>query len=277
MLKKAYVEITNACNLSCNFCHGTKRERKYMSVPEFEKAVSSLRGRAEYLYLHVMGEPLLHPQLDKMLAIAANNGFKVILTTNGTLLHKKAPILFMAENLHKVSISLHCYEANILGISIDEYLARCFEFCSRAAENGIIAVMRLWNIGGQDTLNQTVLQAMHSYFPGKWKEIYSGYKLEDKIFLEWGNKFDWPDINAEYIGETHSCYGLKDHIGILSDGTVVPCCLDADGAIPLGNIFETPLDEILSSPRAEKLKKSFEEKNVCEELCRHCGYATRFR
>ncbi len=277
MLKKAYVEITNLCNLNCSFCHGTTRERKYMSVPEFEKTASSLRGRAEYLYLHVMGEPLLHPHLDEILAIASNNGFKIILTTNGTLLHKKAPILLKAENLHKVSISLHCYEANNLGISIDEYLSQCFEFCYRAAENGIIAVMRLWNIGGKDTLNQTVLQSMHSYFSGKWKEIYSGYKLEDKIFLEWGDKFDWPDINAEYIGEKHSCYGLRDHIGVLSDGTVVPCCLDADGGMPLGNIFETPLDEILSSPRAEKLKRSFEEKNVCEELCRRCGYAARYK
>ncbi len=273
MPNKAFFEITNACNLSCSFCHGTKREIKHLSSSEFEAGAKQLRSFADYLYFHLMGEPLLHPSLEKFLNIAGELGFKVILTTNGTLLDKKKDILLSAKALHKVSISLHSYEANDIGISADEYLKSCFEFCREAADNGIIAVMRLWNEGGENNLNQKILEDMHSYFTGEWKEIYSGYKLRNKIFLEWGQKFDWPDVDAEYAGDTHSCYGLRDQIGVLSDGTVVPCCLDAEGAINLGNIFDTPLDEILNSPRARALKESFEKRKITEELCKHCGYA----
>ena len=273
MPNKAFFEITNACNLKCSFCHGTKRKIKYLSLEEFNRGAEQLRGFADYLYFHLMGEPLLHPMLGTFFHIAHELGFKVILTTNGTLLDKKKDILLSARALHKVSISLHCYEANNIGMSIDEYLKSCFDFCREAAEADIIAVMRLWNEGGENSLNEKILDAMHSYFPDEWKEIYSGYKLCDKVFLEWGQKFDWPDIETEYAGDSHSCYGLRDQIGVLSDGTVVPCCLDAEGVINLGNIFETPLNEILNSPRAKVLKESFEKRKITEELCCRCGYA----
>ncbi len=273
MPNKAFFEITNACNLKCSFCHGTKRPIKYLTTEEFRCGAKALRGFADYLYFHLMGEPLLHPLLGDFFDIANELGFKVILTTNGTLLDKKKDILLSAKALHKISISLHCYEANDIGISIDEYLKSCFDFCRESADRGIISVMRLWNEGGKDSLNQKILDEMHSYFSCEWKEIYSGYKLCDKVFLEWGQKFDWPDVDAEYAGDTHSCYGLRDQIGVLSDGSVVPCCLDAEGRINLGNIFETDLDEILNSPRAKSLIESFEKRKITEVLCKHCGYA----
>lgn len=272
---KAFLEITNACNLSCGFCHGTHRAVRFMSKDEFTVAAEKLRGFADYLYFHVMGEPLLHPELGEFLNIAHDLGHRVILTTNGTLLSSRADTLLSAKSLHKVSISCHCYEVNAIGITLEEYLADVFDFCRRAADVGIIAVMRLWNLGGENTMNDRILESMHVAFPGEWKEIYSGYKLCDKVFLEWGERFDWPDVDAEYVGESHSCYGLRDQIGVLSDGTVVPCCLDADGGVPLGNLFGSDLDEILSSPRATALRRSFETGRVSEELCKRCGYAAR--
>lgn len=274
MPKKAFLEITNACNLSCGFCHGTKRPTRFISEEEFTLAAQKLAGCTEYLYFHVMGEPLLHPLIGDFLDIAGKLGHKIILTTNGTLLPRKAETLLEASALYKVSISCHCYEVNTLGISLEEYLSDVFDFCRRAAERGIIAVMRLWNLGGASELNERILSLMHDAFAGDWRELYSGYKIADKIFLEWGEKFDWPDENADYIDGAHSCYGLRDQIGILSDGTVVPCCLDADGVIRLGNIFDDELDEILSSSRAVSLKRSFETGKVTEKLCCRCGYAS---
>ncbi len=273
MPNKAFLEITNACNLSCSFCHGTKRPIRFISRDEFVRAATELRTFADYLYFHLMGEPLLHPELEAFFEVADSLGFKVILTTNGTLLPKKANALLSAPVLHKVSISLHAYEANIMNISIDEYLTGCFEFCRRAAEAGKIAVMRLWNAGGEETRNFEILEKMRDFFGGEWKEIYSGYKIADKIFLEWGEKFDWPDVEAEVASVSHSCYGLRDQVGVLSDGTVVPCCLDAEGAIALGNIFDKTLAEILESDRAKTLKRSFETKKITEKLCQRCGYA----
>jgi len=272
---KAYLEITNVCNLACDFCHGTGRAARFMSVEEFALAAGRLRGFAEYLYFHLMGEPLLHPRLGEFLGIAADMGFRVILTTNGTLLPRCGPVLLAARGLHKVSISLHCYEANALALSVEDYLAGCFAFCRAAAERGIIAVMRLWNIGGEDTLNETILAAMHDAFPGEWKAIYSGYRLAERVFLEWGEKFNWPDIGAADLGGGHGCRGLLDQVGVLCDGTVVPCCLDADGAVPLGNLFAEELEDILASPRAAALRRELAARDVREPLCRRCGFAAR--
>ncbi len=277
MPNKIFFEITNVCNLNCSFCHGTKRKKRFVTKEELAFALPRLKGFGEYLYFHLMGEPLLHPDLDAFFNIAAENSFKVILTTNGTLLKDKENILLSAPALHKVSISLHSFEANESGFPIDEYLESAFDFCEKAAEKGIISVMRLWNIGGKEEKNEYILRRMHSRFPEEWKEIYSGYKIKEKVFLEWGEKFDWPDINGEDLSSDHSCYGLRDQIGVLCDGTVVPCCLDAEGDIALGNIYTQSLEEILASPRAVDLKKSFEQRQIREELCKKCGYAAKNR
>ena len=271
MPNKAFLEITNVCNLACSFCHGTKREPHFMTVDEFKKASSEIRPFADYLYFHLMGEPLLHPDIGTFLDIAGDLGFKVILTTNGTLLSSVADILLSSPALFKVSISLHSYEANKVCESLDSYLSDCFDFCKKASKKGIISVLRL------ESLNNEIIAKMHSAFDGgttkEWQEIYSGYKIDEKLFLEWGDLFEWPDIDGEEYGSDHGCYGLRDQIGVLCDGTVVPCCLDADGAIDLGNIFNTPLEDILNSERAKRLRQSFIDRNVCEELCRKCGYA----
>lgn len=278
MLKKAYLEITNECNLACSFCHGTKRPVRYLSIEEFTRAATELRRVSEYIYFHLMGEPLLHPQLREFLSIAEALGFRVIITTNGTLLGEKGDILLSSPALHKVSISLHAYEANCMDMSLREYLGTCFDFCRSAADRSVISVMRLWNIGGEDKENAAILALMREYFTEEWQTVRKGYRLSDRIFLEWGERFEWPDEDAEVCGDCHSCYGLRDQIGVLSDGTVVPCCLDADGVINLGNIFNEPIEDILAKPRATALKRSFETRNIEEPLCLRCGFAaTRVR
>jgi len=277
MPNKAFLEITNACNLACDFCHGTKRPIHYLTIEEFTRAASEARRFADYLYFHLMGEPLLHPKLGEFFRIADSLGFRTIITTNGTLLDQRRDVLLAAPSLHKVSISLHSYEANHAGQTVGEYLDSCFRFCRDAADYGIIAVMRLWNIGGKDSLNDMIISRMHGFFDQSadavWVKTYSGFRIRSKVFLEWGEKFDWPDENAEEVGGGHTCRGLHDQIGILSDGTVVPCCLDADGSVNLGNIFSESIEDILSSKRAEELKKSLENRNIRERLCRRCGYA----
>ena len=273
MLKNAYLEITNVCNLSCGFCHGTKREKHFLSVEEFEILTDKLCGHVEFLYFHLMGEPLLHPQLNTFFEIAERKGFKVILTTNGSLLHKRMEELLSAKALYKVSISLHCYEVNTMGLTLEAYLEHCFAFCKEASRRGILSVLRLWNQGGEDRLNQKILAKMEESFPGTWTETRSGSRVADRTFLEWGERFEWPDPEAPEQEGSYGCYGLRDQIGIHCDGTVVPCCLDADGGIPLGNLFQQELAEILCSPRAVTLKNALRNRKPCEELCRHCGYA----
>lgn len=272
---KVYVEISNLCNLSCAFCPGTKRQKRAMTEAEFAALLPKLRPYTDFLYFHLMGEPLCHPKLGAFLELAHKQGFKVILTTNGTLLQERQGLLLGSPGLHKVNISLHAFEANDLSVSFEEHLRRCFEF-GKAAEGKVLVSYRLWNNGGADRLNTQIQEALAAYFPGNWVQERRGIRIGNRVYLEHGDKFDWPDMTACDGGENIFCYGLRDQLGILCDGTVVPCCLDHEGDIPLGNLFTQELSEILDSPRAKAIYEGFSTRKAAEPLCRRCGYARRF-
>lgn len=272
---KIYLEISNVCNLNCSFCPGTKRKKHVMTDGEFSSLLPKIRNYTDFLYFHLMGEPLLHPQLARFLELAGIHGFKVILTTNGTLLAKQKQALLDAPALHKINISLHAFEANDLSVPFSQYLEECFSF-GRAAEGKKLVVYRLWNNSGQDALNRQILDAMHAHFPADWIQERRGTRIGNRIFLEYGDKFDWPDLSAEDGGDRVFCYGLRDQLGILCDGTVVPCCLDHEGDLSLGNIHNEDLQEILEKERAKAIYEGFSGKKAVEKLCRRCGYARRF-
>lgn len=277
MLDKIYLEITNVCNLDCTFCHKTSRQKRLMSEEEFNILTDKLRGRAKFLYFHLMGEPTLHPQLPRFIEIAKQKGFLPMLTTNGSLLSRAGDSL-LCNLPYKISISLHAPEANPT-FADESYLDSCIKFAREAADSGCIVALRLWNLG-TDSDNADILARLHAEFPGDWGEVRGGssMRLSPKLFLEWGERFDWPcesapecDADADVF-----CYGLRDQIGVLCDGTVVPCCLDADGALDIGNLFDRDLDDILTSPRARAIYDGFTRHRAAESLCRKCGYAKRF-
>lgn len=272
---KIYLEISNLCNLRCRFCPGTKRAPKAMTVEEFSALMPKLRPWADYLYFHLMGEPLGHRELAAFLRIAGDAGFKVIITTNGTLLRKRQELLLASPGLHKVNISLHAFEANDLRMPFEEYLQGCFAF-GKAAEGKKLVTYRLWNSGGEDEKNGQILNMLEQYFPKPWAEARRGTRIGQRVYLEHGDKFDWPDLTAPEGDAPVFCYGLRDQIGVLCDGTVVPCCLDHEGDIALGNLFTQEMEEILDSPRAKAIYEGFSRKTAAEELCRRCGYARRF-
>ena len=273
--RKVYLEISNICNLSCRFCPGTKRAKKALTTEEMNILLPKIRPYTDYLYFHLMGEPLLHKNLERFLALAGSHGFKVILTTNGTLLKKQQQMLLASPALHKINISLHAFEANDLAVPFSQYLADCFAFGSVAAGKKLV-VYRLWNNGGEDTQNQEILDTMHSHFPDEWVQERHGIRIADRTYLEYGDKFDWPDLSATEGDRKVFCYGLRDQLGVLCDGTVVPCCLDHDGDLALGNLLTQEMDEILASPRAKAIYDGFSNREAAEELCRKCGYARRF-
>ena len=273
---KIYLEISNYCNLSCAFCPGTKREKRRLTVEEFTAVAKKIRPFSKFLYFHIMGEPLCHPDLEKFLEIAGDEGFKVIITTNGTLLSKLSETLLSSPALHKVNISLHAFEANDLSVPFTDYLDGCFSF-GKAAEGKKIISYRLWNSGGQDEKNDDIIDRAREFFNGQWVEERSGIRIGNKIYIEHGDKFDWPDLSEKEGSDHVFCYGLRDHIGILCDGTVVPCCLDHEGDIALGNIFDEEMEDILNKPRAKAIYDGFSNRKAVEELCRKCGYARRFK
>lgn len=271
---KVYVEITNICNMNCSFCHGTSRPPKRMNHSEFETVLNKLRPYTDYIYYHLMGEPLTHPDLEEFIKLSSNMGFKSIITTNGTLLKEKGNMLIESK-VHKVSISLHSFEKND-SMQHFEYLHHVADFAKKASSNGIIVVLRLWNNGCEEEKNGRAISFLKSEISGEWGTNSKGLRIRDKLFLEYGDRFSWPDKDAATKNESVFCYGLKDHFGILSDGTVVPCCLDSDAVINLGNIFSQNIEDILNSPRAAAMVKGFENRKATEELCKKCGYAQRF-
>ena len=206
MFSRMYLEITTCCNLSCSFCPGTKRPAAFLSPENFHTLAAKLRPYGEHLYLHVMGEPLLHPQLPQLLEICRELGFRATLTTNGTLLPKKQEALLAAPALRKVSVSLHSFEANEAG-DFSAYLTGCTAFAHAAQKAGVLADFRLWNLDGAQTKglhdrNAEILERLHAAFPGVWKKNTWGWRLENGVFVSFGERFDWPDEQAEERGDS---------------------------------------------------------------------------
>lgn len=242
-----------------------------MTAEEFDRVLNQLQGITEYIYLHVLGEPLCHPQVIEFIKTATERGFKVTVTTNGTLLTDR----LFDSGVYKVQISLHSFEDDDESAH-RKYVERILEFSQRASEKGILVSLRLWNLNA-GLSNSFVENLLEESFPKPWKEGRdNSYTLADNLFLNYANRFEWPDMNARDNGEHLFCYGLRDQIGMLADGTVVPCCLDADGNVPLGNIYTSSMADILSSPRATSIYDRFSKRLATEELCRKCSYAKRF-
>ena len=274
MYSRVYVEITNICNMNCSFCHGHKRAPRQMTEAEYTRVLDQLAGKTRYIYHHLMGEPLVHPLLPRFIQMARQAGFHPMLTTNGTLLDRFGDTL-LTQGLHKVNISLHSFE----GDQPDDhrrYIHSVATFAEKANQAGVLISLRLWNNGHDEGRNQLALTVLKETLPGEWTENTRGYRIRDGLFLEWGDRFEWPDQNAPDNGDHLFCHGLGDHFGILSDGTVVPCCLDSDGVIALGNVFQEDLSDILSSPRANAIVTGFRQRKASEDLCRRCGFARKF-
>lgn len=274
--KKIYVEITNVCNLNCSFCLNNKREKKFMSVSDFSHIIKEIKPYTDYIYLHVKGEPLLNPNLDLFLDICDSNKIKVNITTNGTLLKKNYEVLRKHKCLRQINVSLHSENDN------EDYLDDVFIVCKNLSDSVYISY-RLW------TLNDLVLDKTSTEVV---EEIISAYKLSSDIvekvyrdkqikicentYINKDNLFEWPNIKNKRESNGY-CHGTIDHVGILVDGTVIPCCLDGEGIVDLGNILSTSFGDILSSERFMLISDSFKNNLCSEELCKKCRFKDRFR
>lgn len=286
--KKIYTEITNVCNLACSFCPKTMRAPEFMKLDTFSEILDQISGYTDYIYFHVKGEPLLHPDIDKFLDLSFEKGFKANITTNGTLISRAGDKLFDKPALRQVNFSLHSFDDNEGLCSMDEYIGNIFSFVRRAiASTGILISLRLWNLNESNQIN--IERERNCHILGMIEKEFNlqyrieekliperGIKLLDRVFLSQDYEFKWPDLNEEEGSINGFCYGLRSHAAILVDGTVVPCCLDGEGVINLGNIHNTSFIEIIEGERARCIFDGFSRRQSVEELCRKCGYIKRF-
>lgn len=263
-----------------------------MAPEAFAALLPQLKPFTSYLSLHVMGEPLLHPDLGELLDHCHSNGFQVNLTTNGTLLPREGELLLDSPALRQVDISLHSVSGQDSIFNTEDYLAGVLDFARQAATQGIYVSLRIWDLPevpelpelpdeGVKRWQEEVLSGLEAFFdlPEPLSDrvmVGQGCKLAEGIFLSQKELFEWPTMAGADLGEEGTCLGLRDQAAILVDGTVVPCCLDAEGQIPLGNILQESFGEIIGGERAGRMRSGFEQRKVVEPLCRRCSYRQRF-
>ncbi|MBM7604881.1 radical SAM protein with 4Fe4S-binding SPASM domain [Metabacillus crassostreae] len=286
--KKFYVEITSICNLACSFCPPTERVKQFISIEDFTKRLDQIKPHTDFIYLHVKGEPLLHPKIDKLLDIAHEKGFKVNITTNGTLINKNKHKLLNKPALRQMNFSLHSFDGHAGSKDKLGYVTSVLSFIKEAtSQSNLIVSLRLWNLTEDNSenvvkeQNREVLEIIEKEFDLDYKieeKVVpgSGVKVAERIFINQDIEFQWPALHEEEDDGKGFCYGLRNQAGILANGTVIPCCLDGEGVINLGNINDANFSDIIEGERANKLVEGFSQRVAVEELCRKCGYRKRF-
>lgn len=286
--KRIYLEITNICNLKCGFCPPTQRKPELMPFGSFGVALDALKPYTDHLYLHVKGEPLLHPDLPQMLDLCYAKGFQVNLTTNGTLIQTVGPQLIAKPALRAVFFSLHSLTENAHQRGCGEYLEPILGFVKQAvAQTTPLISLRFWNLdpGSGENLprerNRSLLEIVEREFalpylieekitPGK------GIKVAPNLFVNYDHPFRWPNPEEPAETEQGFCRAMRTQVAVLVDGTVVPCCLDGEGVIKLGNLFQEDFGEIIAGARAAQIYHGFSAQRAVEVLCRKCRYKERF-
>ncbi|MGE7920754.1 radical SAM/SPASM domain-containing protein [Viridibacillus sp. NPDC093762] len=285
--KKVYVEITSVCNLACSFCPPTSRKANIIKLDAFNNILDQIRPHTKYIYLHVKGEPLLHNKIDQLLDAAHAKGFKVNITTNGTLIKKNREKLLGKPALRQINFSLHSFDGHEGSENREKYLGDILEFVRDAAEHNIIISYRLWNLQKDQVTdlekrrNRETLDILEQEYNLDFKieekvQPGKGVKITNRVYLNQDHEFQWPSLQAPEDEGKGFCHALRSQAAILVDGTVVPCCLDGEGVINLGNINNTPFSEIVESERANNLFDGFTRREAVEELCRKCGFRQKF-
>ncbi len=268
----AYLELTTVCNRRCAFCRGTARPPGFMTDSLFARLAPQVAEIAELAYLHIMGEALLHPSLSRLTEIAARADLPLGMTTNGTLFECENASVLTNPVYRQLNISLHS------GLAETE-LERIFDFADNllTRNSNIHINYRLWDVGAFSTERARIAGRYRIAFPGPAHSGRQTVPLSPRLSLHMDRSFEWPSLDASPVSGRGFCHGGIRQFGVLYNGDVTACCLDADGVMKFGNAAGQPLNEILSSRRFEQMRNGFHRGEVIEPLCRHCRYRERFR
>lgn len=286
-MKRVYVEIGNVCNLSCDFCPPVERAKAAMDEPFFAKVLAEVAPVADEVSLHLMGEPLNHPLLGRFVEICAEHELPVNITTNAVLLTGARKKTLLHPIVRQVNLSVHSFEANFGEADVGPYLDRVLGWVKTALGErpDLYINLRLWDLAEPTALSaksrmvrERIEQEFAFSFAGLNVDVRrkKGHRVTGRLYLSFDSRFVWPSLAAPERGDRGFCHGLSTHVGIHADGTVVPCCLDKEAAIPLGNLRSATLAEVLAGPRAERMRKGFADHRLVEDLCRRCQYIERF-
>jgi radical SAM protein with 4Fe4S-binding SPASM domain len=283
---RIYIELTNVCGLSCSFCPTKALPSKEMDLDFFESVVMQAKAYTNEIACHVVGDPLTLSNLYDYLEILHKHGLKAMLTTSGYFLKKHSFETLFHPSVKQINISLNSFNKNDTSITFDQYMKPVLALCEAKLDRAedIFINLRVWNLDeimSEHTFNKMLFQTLSSTFKRTLdlNNIYhtrpKSIRLASKVLVHFDNYFEWPSLNNKYYGDG-TCQGLQSHIAILASGKVVPCCLDCDGVIELGDLHEDRLDNILRSKRAVNMIQGFKKGKAIETLCQKCSYKDRF-
>ncbi len=283
---RIYIEITNVCGLSCSFCPTKSLPSKVMDLEFFEKIIKESKSYTKEIACHVVGDPLTNSNLINYLHILDKYSMKAMLTTSGYFLKKHSFETLFYNSVKQINISLNSFNKNDTSITFEQYITPILALCQAKLDRReeIFINLRVWNLDeimSEKSFNSTLFNRLSSFFDIKLdlEDIYNerpkSIRLAYKILIHFDNYFEWPSLKNRIYGDG-TCQGLSSHIAILADGRVVPCCLDCDGVIELGDLHKESLDEILKNKRVISMLDGFRDGKATEELCQRCSYKDRF-
>lgn len=284
---RAYIEITNVCGLACSFCSPKDQPTQTMSLHFFESILLQLQEYTRDIALHVMGDPMVLSNLDDYLNVAHRLGFSVMITTSGFYLDEPRRAMLFHPCIKQVNVSLNSFNKNSVSRSFEAYMENILALCDEKLRQPreFFINLRLWNLDeacSEEAFNEQLFILLEKHFAleaGFVRSSISGerqsLRVASKILLHFDRYFQWPSLQNEISGDGY-CHGLSKQIAILADGRVVPCCLDSEGVIELGNLHVTNLGKILTSERACAILTGFKDGHAVEELCQKCSYKERF-
>ena len=282
-----HIEITNICNLKCTFCPPKILPNGTMSLEKFDDLNFQLKPYTKELAYHMVGDPLVLSNLNEYLNISLKHDLKVNITTTANNINEKHYKALMNPTIKQINFSINSYNANSHKKSLDEYLNPILDFVKFAQQekHEYFINFRIWNLDEEKSakeFNKKVFDKINETFntnidlENVYKERPKNIRIDRKIFFNFDEYFNWPSLENEIVSSNGFCYGLDSHFGILTSGDVVPCCLDQNACINLGNTNTTQISDILNSNRVKAIQNGFRKNIVVEELCQKCEYRTRF-
>lgn len=285
--KRVYIEISNICNLQCSFCPVVQRDKDIMPPLMFKEIIAEVAPQTEQVCLHLMGEPLAHPQFETIIKYCTEAEVQVNLTTNGVLLNRYREIFYNSPCISQINFSIHAFKDNFKDKNITPYLLDILHFSKIAQElrPELYINYRLWNIEETTTQNESninIINSIEEFFGVKINEkIDVGSKkskrIYKRVYLHFDSRFEWPSPLMPKQSEIGFCHALSSHVGIHADGSLVACCLDKEAQLKLGKMPEQKFLEILNEKRAQKMRNGFMAKKLVEDLCQRCTFINRFQ
>ena len=277
-MHKVYIELTSKCGLSCDFCPSASRTLSTMEIELFRKINKEVKSYTDDIAYHVVGDPLLVENIKEYLDISHKEGLRVHITTAGYYLRPWHVEALNHPSIKQINFSLNSYRGNKLPVSLETYIENIAEFtlAFRALNTKSFINYRLWNKEEDNSQEEYNLEVRELMAKKLGVELQDTPRLMNKVLFNFDSLFEWPSLEASYVGDKGSCHGLSGQMAILSSGEVVPCCFDYEAIINLGNMKSENLVSILDKPRSKNMLEGFKKGEIVEELCKHCSYRTKF-